>query len=106
MGPKVVAGVLDKRTVVLVTTEDARPADRDALKQLIGQSGATVTGEVQLTAAFADPEKADQLRDVVTRLQPAGSKFPTAGDSGTLMRRAARLGVVAGQGVRQAAVLG
>ncbi|MEV6648876.1 copper transporter [Amycolatopsis sp. NPDC051371] len=84
MGPKIVAGALDKRSVVLVTTEDARPADRDALKQLIGQSGASVTGEVQLTAAFADPEKADQLRDVVTRLQPAGSKFPTAGDSGTL----------------------
>ena len=70
--------------MVLVTTEDARPADRDALKQLIGQAGASVTGEVQLTSAFADPEKADQLRDVVTRLQPAGSKFPTAGDSGTL----------------------
>ncbi len=84
MGPKVVAGLLDKRSVVLVTTEDARPADRDALKQLIGQSGATVTGEVQLTAAFADPGKADQLRDVVTRLQPAGAQFPTAGDSGTL----------------------
>ncbi|HEY2058244.1 copper transporter [Amycolatopsis sp. NBC_01480] len=84
MGPKVVAGQLDKRTVVLVTTEDARPADRDALKQLVSQSGASVTGELQLTSAFTDPNKADQLRDVVTRLQPAGSKFPTAGDSGTL----------------------
>ncbi|MEW2507542.1 copper transporter [Amycolatopsis sp. CA-161197] len=84
MGPKVVAGTLDKRTVVLVTTEDARPADRDAIKQLVQQSGASVTGELQLTDAFTDPEKADQLRDVVTRLQPAGSHFPTAGDSGTL----------------------
>jgi len=84
MGPKVVAGALDKRSVILVTTEDARPVDRDALKQLIGQSGASVTGEVQLTAAFSDPGKADQLRDIVTRLQPAGSRFPTAGDSGTL----------------------
>ncbi|MEU4669488.1 copper transporter [Amycolatopsis sp. NPDC023774] len=84
MGPKVVAGTLDKRTVVLVTTEDARPADRDAIKQLVQQSGASVTGELQLTDSFTDPEKADQLRDVVTRLQPAGSQFPTAGDSGTL----------------------
>jgi outer membrane murein-binding lipoprotein Lpp len=84
MGPKVVAGQLDKRSVVLVTTEDARPADRDALKQLVSQSGASVTGELQLTGAFTDSGKADQLRDVVTRLQPAGSKFPTAGDSGTL----------------------
>jgi hypothetical protein len=84
MGPKVVAGALDKRSVVLVTTEDARPADRDALKKLVGQAGASVTGEVQLTNAFTDPNKADQLRDIVTRLQPAGAKFPTAGDSGTL----------------------
>lgn len=84
MGPKVIAGLLDKRSVVLVTTEDAKPADRDALKQLIGQSGATVSGEIQLTDAFSDPMRSDQLRDVVTRLQPAGVQFPTAGDSGTL----------------------
>ncbi|MBN6038681.1 copper transporter [Amycolatopsis sp. 195334CR] len=84
VGPKIVAGQLDQRSVVLVTTEDAKPADRDALKELIGQSGATVTGEVQLTQSFADPAKADQLRQVVTRLQPAGVSFPTAGDPGTL----------------------
>ncbi|MFD8500819.1 copper transporter [Amycolatopsis sp. NPDC059657] len=83
-GARIVAGLLDKRSVVLVTTEDAKPADRDALKQLIGQSGASVTGEVQLTAAFSDPSKSDQLRQIVTRLQPAGVQFPTAPDSGTL----------------------
>jgi hypothetical protein len=84
VGPKVVAGQLDKRSVVLFTTEDARPADRDGLKALIGQAGAVVTGEVQLTDAFSDPGRADQLRQVVTRLQPAGAQFPTAGDPGTL----------------------
>ncbi|MBK1788031.1 copper transporter [Prauserella cavernicola] len=84
VGGKVVSGALDKRSVVLVTTADARPTDRDALKELIGKSGASVTGEVQLTDAFADPSKADQLREVVTRLQPAGAQFPTAGDPGTL----------------------
>ncbi len=84
MGPKIVAGQLDKRSVVLVTTEDAKPSDRDALKQLIGQSGAAVTGEIQLTEAFSDPMRSDQLRDIVTRLQPAGVQFPTAGDPGTL----------------------
>ncbi|OZM70866.1 hypothetical protein CFN78_23450 [Amycolatopsis antarctica] len=84
VGPKAVAGQLDQRTVVLVTTEDAKPADRDAVKELITKSGATVTGEVQLTEAFADPSKSDQLREIVTRLQPAGAQFPTAGDPGTL----------------------
>jgi outer membrane murein-binding lipoprotein Lpp len=84
VGELVVAGQLEQRSVVLVTAPDAKPADRDALKELIGQAGATVTGEVQLTEAFADPMRADQLRQLVTRLQPAGARFPIAGDPGTL----------------------
>ncbi|AIJ22786.1 copper transporter [Amycolatopsis methanolica] len=84
LGPKVVASALDRRSVVLVTTQEANPADRDALRQLIEASGARVSGELQLTDSFTDPAKADQLRQVVTRLQPAGSTFPTAGDPGTL----------------------
>jgi len=84
LGPKMVAGALDRRSVVLITTQDTNPADRDALRQLIEQSGARVSGELQLTDSFTDPAKADQLRQVVTRLQPAGSTFPTAGDPGTL----------------------
>ncbi|MGQ0838504.1 copper transporter [Actinokineospora sp.] len=84
IGPMAVKGVLDKRTVVLVTTADARPADRDALKGLIANAGATVTGELQLTDAFADQARADQLKDIVTRLLPAGVQLPTVADPGTL----------------------
>lgn len=84
VGPKIVAGSLDKRTVLLVTNYDARPADRDALRKLITAAGGKVTGEVQLTEAFADPGQADQLAELATRLQPAGAKFPTAGGPGTL----------------------
>lgn len=83
-GPKIVSGTLAKRTVVLVTNHDARPADRDGVKKLIEAAGGKVTGEVQLTAAFADPAKSDQLSEVATRLQPSGAKFPTAGGPGTL----------------------
>src|SRR5207248_2531645 len=84
IGPLAVKGQLDRRTVVLVTTADASPADRDALKTLVTASGATVTGELQLTDAFADPVKADQLKEVVTRLLPAGVQLPTVSDPGTL----------------------
>jgi hypothetical protein len=83
VGPLVVRGQLTDRTVVLVTTADAKPSDRDALTSLLKSAGATVTGEVQLTDAFADPNKADQLRDLVARLQPAGTQLPTAADPGT-----------------------
>ncbi|GLZ42938.1 copper transporter [Actinokineospora sp. NBRC 105648] len=84
VGPRAVRGLLDKRTVVLITTADARPSDRDAIKGLVLNSGATVTGELQLTEAFADQSRADQLKDVVTRLLPAGAQLPTASDPGTL----------------------
>lgn len=84
VGDQVVAGSLDKRSVVLVTTPDAKPADRDAVVDLIGKAGATVTGQVQLTEAFGDPSRAAQLRELTIRLQPAGAHFPAAGDPGTL----------------------
>lgn len=80
----VVAGSLDKRSVVLITTEDTRQVNRDAVARLIEQSGASVTGEVHLTKGFSEPSRAAQLRELAIRLQPAGVKFPTAGDPGAL----------------------
>lgn len=84
VGPLAVQGQLAQRTVVLITTADARPADRDALKTLVTGAGGTVTGELQLTESFSDPRKADQLKDIVVRLLPAGVQLPTASDPGTL----------------------
>jgi Copper transport outer membrane protein, MctB len=84
IGPLAVRGQLDKRTVVLINTADADPADRDAVKALVTASGATVTGELQLTEAFADPAQADRLKEIVTRLLPAGVQLPTVSDPGTL----------------------
>jgi len=84
VGPMVVSGQLDKRTVVIITTADASPEDRDALKVLLGNAGARVTGEVQLTDDFSNPEKADQLKDIVPRLLPAGVQLPTVSDPGSL----------------------
>jgi hypothetical protein len=84
VGPMAVQGQLAQRTVVLVTTADATPADRDALTTLITNAGGSVTGELQLTETFSDPRKADQLKDIVVRLLPAGVQLPTASDPGTL----------------------
>ncbi|MBA0128267.1 copper transporter [Haloechinothrix sp. YIM 98757] len=84
VGPRVVSERLDERSVVLFTTEDADPTDRDAIADLIEDAGARVTGEVRLTGAFADPAKSDRLVDIVTRLQPSGSELPTSGGPGRL----------------------
>jgi outer membrane murein-binding lipoprotein Lpp len=84
VGPMAVQGQLAQRTVVIVTTADASPDDRDAVKTLVANAGGTVTGELQLTEAFSDPRKTDQLKDIVVRLLPAGVQLPTASDPGTL----------------------
>ncbi len=83
VGPMAVRGQLDQRTIAVVTTADTEPADRDAVLALIKESGATVTGELQLTDAFTDSARTEQLRELVTRL-PAGVQLPTASDPGTL----------------------
>ena len=84
VGPRIVSGALRGRSVVFVTTADAAPADRDALAGLLSSAGATVTGELQLTDAFTDPARSDQLSELSTRLLPAGLRLPTASDAGTL----------------------
>ncbi|MFC0435121.1 copper transporter [Kutzneria buriramensis] len=83
-GPLAVHGALDGKSVVLITTADAKPTDRDGVAALLRAAGANVTGELQLTDAFTDPTKSDQLRSLVARLLPAGVQLPTAADPGTL----------------------
>ncbi|MGH3493791.1 MAG: copper transporter, partial [Sciscionella sp.] len=80
----VVKGTLAKRTVALITTPGARPADRDALVKLIKAAGGSVTTQLQLTDAFTDPNRSDDLRNVVTQVIPAGVQLPTDSDPGTI----------------------
>lgn len=84
IGPRAVADALANRTVAVIRTPDVPRADRDAVQDLISEAGGRVTADVQLNEAFGDPNKADQLRDMVTRMIPAGAKLPTASDPGTL----------------------
>ncbi|HVV21604.1 MAG TPA: copper transporter [Pseudonocardiaceae bacterium] len=84
IGPLAVRGLLAQRTVVLIATPNAGQSDEDALKGLLTAAGAQVTGELRLTDAFSDPNRADQLRDLVTQLIPAGARLPVASDAGTL----------------------
>lgn len=81
----VVRNQLAQRSVLLVLAPGADAADRDALRQLITQAGGTVTGELDLTDAVSDPARADQLRELTTRLLPAGAQLPTATDAGGLL---------------------
>lgn len=76
VGPLTVRGTLPNTTVLLLTTADADPADRDAVLSLLTRSGATVTGQVQLTADLTSPGRADELRTLATQNLPTGATLP------------------------------
>ncbi|HEY2700901.1 MAG TPA: copper transporter [Pseudonocardiaceae bacterium] len=84
IGPLAVRGALSQRTVALILAPDASQTQANQLGTLITAAGGTVTGTLQLTQNFTDPNQADQLRDLVTRLIPAGVQLPVASDPGTL----------------------
>lgn len=76
VGPLAVRGTLPNTGVLLLTTADADPADRDAVQSLLTRSGATVTGQVQLTAELTNPSRADELRTLATQNLPTGATLP------------------------------
>ena len=84
VGPAAVRGLLQGRTVVLVAA-GADAQDRDAVAGLLQEAGASVTGRVELTDAVGDPARADQLRELASRLLPAGAQLPAAADTGSLL---------------------
>lgn len=84
IGPAAVRGLLAGRTVTLVTS-GADPMDRDAVRGLLAEAGATDGGEVALTAAVGDPARADQLRALTAELLPTGAQLPAATDTGSLV---------------------
>ncbi|AOS64405.1 copper transporter [Actinoalloteichus hymeniacidonis] len=79
-----VAGRLTGLSVTMVSTSAAESEDRDATRDLIVEAGGTVAGELALTDGFTDPARADQLRDLVRGVLPAGVQLPTAADPGTM----------------------
>ncbi|RRO18778.1 copper transporter [Saccharopolyspora rhizosphaerae] len=84
VAPLAVQGQLTGRSVVLISSPDTDEGQRAAMTQLLQDSGADLTGEVRLGEALTNPDRADQLRGVVTQLLPAGVQLPTAADPGTL----------------------
>ncbi|SFA61385.1 Copper transport outer membrane protein, MctB [Rhodococcoides kroppenstedtii] len=82
---RVVAGALADRSVVVITTPDADPADVDGVSRLIGDAGGRISGRVGLTEAFVSAASGDDLRTRLTNVVPAGAQLRTgAVDQGSL----------------------
>jgi hypothetical protein len=84
IGALAVRGTLPKATVVVITTDTADPADRDALLSLLSKAGATVTAQIQVTADFSDPARAQELSTLATQNLPTGTTLPESSQVGTL----------------------
>ncbi len=79
-----VRGTLPNTTVVLISTQDADPGARNAFLSLLARSGSKVTAQIQLTANFADPSHADDLRTLAARVLPTGAKLPAVSQVGAV----------------------
>jgi hypothetical protein len=84
IAPLAVRGTLPKATVVLITTDTADPADRDAVLSLLSRAGATVFAQIQVTTDFSDPTRAEQLRQLAVQNLPTGSTLPEVSQAGAI----------------------
>lgn len=79
VAPEIVAEQLGGRTVVVVTTPDAGREAVDLLTDQVRAAGAEVTGRVNVTAAWADPEQQEFRRSLAGQLVPYLETPPDVG---------------------------
>jgi hypothetical protein len=96
VAPRLVAGTLEARSVLLVATPGVPRSAREEVAGSIRAAGGTVTGTLTLRPAYADPAEAPAMDALVARLVPPGVELPegTAGEraavelASVLVRRA------------------
>jgi hypothetical protein len=74
MAPKILAGTLTDRRVLVVTLPDADSKQVSGVIEKLGYAGAKVTGQIQLTSTFIDPAHADALGDLASHGLPSDIK--------------------------------
>jgi hypothetical protein len=83
-GSKIAAGALAKTPVVLVGAPGVSKDLKDAISNEITAAGGTVSGRIQLSSAFDDPSRANDIQSLATSgVHPIGLTLPT-GSAGLL----------------------
>ncbi|WP_347060577.1 copper transporter [Blastococcus sp. HT6-30] len=87
VGPALVEGTLTDRSVLLIpTNETVTPETVEAVTDLIGEAGGSVSGVVRLEPAYSDPATGAALQSYVTGSGlPAGVQLPESGDADALV---------------------
>jgi Copper transport outer membrane protein, MctB len=72
VAPSLVSGRLAGESVVIVSLPGAQSETVDAVAESVEQSGAAVTGRINVQPAFVDPEQTSVLDALVARVPPPG----------------------------------
>ena len=91
LAPELVGGTLEDQRVLLVTTQGTPGDLAERIRPLLADAGATVTGQLEVLPALAQPEQRQLLEDVVAQVVPAGVELP---DGEPVERAAAELAAV------------
>jgi hypothetical protein len=77
--PKLVQGALIGKSVVIVEAPGTTATMREAVQQVILESGATVTGRVALADRYVDISQSTFVDKLASAAKPAGMIFPVEG---------------------------
>ena len=80
----VVAGTLAGAQVIMISMPGAQATIADGVAKQIAAAGATVSGRIQITSAYTDPKRANDLMSAVKQVHPIGLQLPVTQDAGTL----------------------
>lgn len=86
IAPVLVADVLADQNFIVITVGDSVTTDlRDPIIQTLQASGATNTGAISLTDAYANPDHADELLKFASSDLPAGVTLPESNNAGQVV---------------------
>ncbi|MEV0647463.1 copper transporter [Phytomonospora sp. NPDC050363] len=70
IAPTALAGKLTDQSILIVTVSGASEDDVLGAREMLGYTGATITGELGITDNFTDPANNDELLELSTELLP------------------------------------
>lgn len=73
--PAALAGRLDQRPVLVISTADAQAQDVDAVRWLLGHASAVDAGQITVSEKLFSQDAADELKTIVTNSLPAGAQL-------------------------------
>lgn len=75
--PALIGGLLDGKSVLLVTAPNAGEADAEAVKGLLNDAGASFSGQIALATSLVRDENAAKLATVIDQSIPQGQQLRT-----------------------------